>query len=371
MKIKKIFTFVIVLCVSVVSLAAWSSKPADAAAANSDEKTEVYILIKNRGDLSYWDSMAGGGDRAAQDFADKANIHVIETTADVTANLDAMYEAADNGANLIITASDYKDNLVKISNEYPEISCAIVGEDLRSRSDKIYGINFKTSDASFLAGIVAADVASSNLEGASGNKTVGFIGGMDETLVIQEYFMGYIQGAKFYDPSIKIVSNYVGAWNDPDTAKTQALTQYNDAKADIIFAAAGGSGNGVHTAAAEAGKYVIGVDSNQALMYANDPDIQKRFVTSVIKEIGNAVYRTIDSYLADGTFPYGEYQILGMKDDTVSIVEDETLDTFLSEKGKEKLEEAKDKITSGEIIVESALDKDQDTIKKFIEENTK
>lgn len=66
---------------------------ADAAA--DGEKKEIYLLIRARGDLSYWDSMADGGDRAAADFADQANVHVIETTADNQANLTAMYEAAD------------------------------------------------------------------------------------------------------------------------------------------------------------------------------------------------------------------------------------------------------------------------------------
>ena len=76
-------------------------------------------------------------------------------------------------------------------------------------------------------GIAAADLAESGV--------IGFIGGMDESLVIQEFLWGYIQGAKAYNPDTKIVYNYVGAWNDPDTAKTQAMTQYNDAGADVIL----------------------------------------------------------------------------------------------------------------------------------------
>ena len=65
----------------------------DEAAADDGEKAEIYVFIKNRGDLSYWDSMAEGGDRAATELADKANVHVIETTEDLQANLTAMYEA--------------------------------------------------------------------------------------------------------------------------------------------------------------------------------------------------------------------------------------------------------------------------------------
>lgn len=98
----------------------------DNADTDSGEKKEVYVFIRDRGDLSYWDSMAEGSDRAVTDYADRANVHVAETTADIQANLQAMYEAADAGADLIITASDFKDNLVEVSNEYPDISFVII-----------------------------------------------------------------------------------------------------------------------------------------------------------------------------------------------------------------------------------------------------
>lgn len=336
----------------------------------SGEKAEIYVFIKNRGDLSYWDSMAEGGDRAKADMADKANIYVIETTEDLQANLTAMYEAADAGADLIITASDFKDNLVEIANEYPDLGTVIISENVidQAENGNMYGIDFSVSEAAFLAGIAAADVASQGLDGTSAGKTVGFIGGMDETVVIQEFFLGYIQGAKYYDPETKIVYNYVGAWNDPDTARTQALTQYNDAQADAIFACAGGSGNGVHSAAAEAGKYVIGVDSDQSLMYEEDKDIQSRFITSVIKEGGNAIYATIEKYLAEGTLPYGEYEIMGVADEAAGIVENDLFNSLVSDHGKEVIAQAKSDIADGTVEIVGAIGKEQDEIKSLIDE---
>lgn len=266
---------------------------------DSGEKKEVYVFIRDRGDLSYWDSMAEGGDRSAKEYKDRANVHVVETTADLQANLQAMYEAADAGADLIITASDFKDNLVEVANEYPDIAFTIISENVldQCENDNTYGVDFATSQAAFLGGIAAADIAAVGAEGMEPTNVIGFIGGMDESLVIQEFLWGYIQGAQYYNPDIKIVYNYVGAWNDPDTAKTQAMTQYKDAKADVIFACAGGSGNGVHNAAAEAGKYVMGVDSDQSKLYEDDKEIQQRFATSIVKELGNAVYNVIGEYL--------------------------------------------------------------------------
>lgn len=335
-------------------------------AADSGEKKQVYVFIRDRGDLSYWDSMAAGGDRAAADYADRADVHVVETTVDLQANLQAMYEAADKGANLIITASDFKDNLVEVANEYPDIAFNIISENVvdQCENGNAYGVDFATSQAAFLGGIAAADIAASN-----NSDVIGFIGGMDESLVIQEFLWGYIQGAQYYNPEMKIVYNYVGAWNDPDTAKTQAMTQYNDAGAGVIFACAGGSGNGVHNAAAEAGKYVIGVDSDQSKMYEDDKAIQERFATSVIKEVGNAVYNVIGQYLDEGTLPFGEYAILGLDEGAVGIVEGDQLAGLLSEAGKEKLEAAKAGIADGSVEVKSAIGKSQDEVKAFINEN--
>lgn len=338
---------------------------------DSGEKKEIYVFIRDRGDLSYWDSMAEGSDRAVKDYADRANVHVVETTADIQANLQAMYEAADAGADLIITASDFKDNLVEVANEYPDIAFTIISENVidQCENENAYGIDFATAQAAYLGGIVAADIAANGADGVDATNVIGFVGGMDESLPIQEYLWGYIQGAKAYNPDIKIVYNYVGAWNDPDTAKTQSMTQYNDAGAAVIFACAGGSGNGVHNAAAEAGKFVLGVDSDQSLLYEDDKDIQDRFATSVVKEIGNAIHNVIGQYLDEGTLPFGEYEIVGLADGAVGIVEGAALDAVLSEDGKAKLEEAKAGIADGSIMVDSAIGREQDEIKAFITDN--
>ena len=310
---------------------------ADAAA--DGEKKEIYLLIRARGDLSYWDSMADGADRAAVDFADQANVHVIETTADNQANLTAMYEAADKGADMIITAGDFIDNMVTVAEEYPEISFLMVNEKMEGY-DNVYAIDFSTSQAGFLAGIAAADVASQGLEGTSGNKTVGFIGGMDEVTVIEEFFIGYIQGVKYYDPETTVVYNYVGDWGNPDKGRTQALAQYNDMNADVIFACAGGSGNGVHQAASEVGKYVIGVDSDQSSIAPNT------VLTSAMKRVDNAVYEAVQE-LIDGTLE-GGVKTFDLAAGGVDIAPSQDL---ISEDVIAAVDEVKEKIISGDVVV--------------------
>jgi len=364
---KKVLALILAVLMTMSLLTACGgNEGGDKAADNGEEKAEIYLLIKARGDLSYWDSMAEGGDKAAVDFADKANVHVIETTADTQANLTAMYEAADKGADLIITAGDFIDNMTTVASEYPEIAFLMVNEKLEG-IDNVYAIDFSTSHAGFLAGMAAADVASQGLEGTSSSKVVGFVGGMDEVVVIQEFFLGYIQGAKYYDAETEVVYNYVGEWGNPDKGRTQALAQYNDMGADVIFACAGGSGNGVHQAASEVGKYVIGVDADQSATYGEQPEIQKTFVTSVLKKLGNGIYNVIDTFLKEGTLPFGEYHIFGLAQDSVGIVENDLYNAYVSENGKAKIAEAKAGIADGSIEVVGALGKDQDTIKADIE----
>jgi len=351
-----------VALIAAVAMAGTSVAGYGATTVKADDKKEIYVLIKARGDLSYWDSMANGGDRAAEDFADEANVHVIETTADTEANLSAMYEAADNGADLIISAGDFLDNMMTVADEYPDCGFLLVNEKMED-VDNIYSIDFRTSEAGFLGGIAAADVAKQN-----GSDTIGFIGGMDEVIVIQEFFMGYIQGAKYYNPDIKIVYNYVGDWGDPDKGRTQALAQFNDSGVEVIFACAGGSGNGVHQAASEVGKYVIGVDSDQSATYTEQPDIQKTFVTSCMKKMDNGIYNTIQDFLENGTLPYGQYDVFGLKDDAVGIVENDLFNEYVSEDGKKAIEEATAKIDDGSIEVKGAINKEQSEIQSEISE---
>ena len=351
-----------VALIAAVAMAGTSVAGYGATTVKADDKKEIYVLIKARGDLSYWDSMANGGDRAAEDFADEANVHVIETTGDTEANLSAMYEAADNGADLIISAGDFLDNMMTVADEYPDCGFLLVNEKMEG-VDNIYSIDFRTSEAGFLGGIAAADVAKQN-----GSDTIGFIGGMDEVIVIQEFFMGYIQGAKYYNPDIKIVYNYVGDWGDPDKGRKQALAQFNDSGVEVIFACAGGSGNGVHQAASEVGKYVIGVDSDQSATYTEQPDIQKTFITSCMKKMDNGIYNTIQDFLENGTLPYGQYDVFGLKDDAVGIVENDLFNEYVSEDGKKAIEEATAKIDDGSIEVKGAINREQSEFQSDISE---
>lgn len=361
---KKITALVLAATMSLTMLVGCGNKGNDdkGQAVGSEDKVVIKFLGKTFGDKSYWDSAKEGVEKAKEDFADSADIEIIETTADEQRHLSAMYEAVDAGADYIIT-SDFVDNLKEVAEAYPDVKFITWDEPSFDAMDNIYSIGFQTSEAAFLGGMVAADIAVGSLEGTTEEKRIGFIGGMDETPVIQEFLVGYLQGASHYDESVAFDDSYVGSWSDSAKAKELAFAQFNNSKDDVIFACAGSSGIGAIEAAAETGKYLIGVDADQAELYAGK-DERDVFVTSVLKLIGNALYGTIENVL-DGNYKSG-YEVLGYADGVVDIVKNDLYDKYVSEEGKAKIEAAEEELKAGTIEVKSIMGESQEEISEFI-----
>lgn len=84
---------------------------------------------------------------------------------------------------------------------------------------------------------------------------IGAVGGQDIP-VIRNFITGYEQGARYVNPKVKVISGFVGNWDDPSKGKEMALAQHSQG-ADVIFQIAGGSGQGVITASKEKKFYSI------------------------------------------------------------------------------------------------------------------
>src|SRR5207247_160325 len=126
---------------------------------------------------------------------------------------------------------------------------------------------------------------------------IGFIGGVDVPL-IHKFQAGYEAGAKAVVPNIKIQVKYLtqppdfSGFGDPAKGKTAAKGMYDNG-ADIVYAAAGGSGAGVFEAAKQTGNLAIGVDSDQ--YKTADPSVRNVILTSMLKRVDVAVYDFIKS----------------------------------------------------------------------------
>ena len=177
---------------------------------------------------------------------------------------------------------------------------------------------------------------------------IGWVGGMDIP-VLQDFFVGYKQGAEYINPDIKVLQSFAGTWNDPLKGKELTLAQYEQG-ADIVMNVASGTGPGILEAATEAGKYAIGVDLNQ------DNDQPGHVLTSMVKRVDTACYSVIKS-VVDGSFKGNSVSYLDVAADGVGLTDFSVIKEALGDKFPEEIltqvEELQKKIISGEIVVEN------------------
>ncbi|MBI1218375.1 MAG: BMP family ABC transporter substrate-binding protein [Rhodobacteraceae bacterium] len=225
-------------------------------------------------DKSFNEAAFHGAERWAKDTGGKFKEIEMQSEAQ---REQALRRLAEAGANpIVMTGFAFGDVLNKVAPDFPKTKFAIV--DMVVDQPNVQSVVFTEEQGSYLVGIMAAM--------ASKTGTVGFIGGMDIPL-IRKFECGYAQGVKAANPNAKLVMNMTGttptAWNDPVKGGELAKAQISQG-ADVIYAAAGGTGVGVLQAAADAKILSIGVDSDQNYMHPG------QVLTSMTKRVDNAVY---------------------------------------------------------------------------------
>lgn len=248
----------------------------------------------------------------------------------------ALRRFAERGANPIVMAGfGFASALETVSQEFPDTKFAIIDVNWLS-GDNIRQIAFAEHEGSYLVGMLAAM--------ASESGTVGFIGGMDIPL-ISKFACGYAQGAKAANPDATVVQNMTGttpaAWNDPVKGGELTRAQISQG-ADVIFAAAGGTGLGVLQTAADEGVLSIGVDSNQNHLHPGS------VLTSMLKRVDNAVY---DVFTAGEELETGVTLAMGLDNDGVGFSLDEFNESLLTDEMRAAVAEASAKIIAGEVVV--------------------
>ena len=248
----------------------------------------------------------------------------------------ALRKMAQRGHNPIIGVGFAQAPAIEnVAKEYPDLKFTII--DGVVDLPNVQSVIFKEHEGSYLVGILAAM--------ASKTGKVGYIGGMDIPM-IRAFGCGYVQGAKFANPNIEIVQNMTGttpsAWNDPGRGAELSRGQF-DRGVDVIYAAAGGTGIGVYQAAKDAGKFAIGVDSNQNYLHPGT------MLTSMLKRVDVAAYNSFKTAL-DGNWKAG-IQILGLAENGVDWALDEYNASLITAAMKTKVEQAKLDIISGKIQV--------------------
>lgn len=243
----------------------------------------------------------------------------------------ALQELVNQDHELVIGLGfSIQDALEKVASENPDQQFLLI--DGFSELDNITSITFKEHEGSFLLGMVAA------MKSKTGK--VGFISGADVP-VIQRFEKGYEQGAKYINPSIKIIKDTANNFGDAELGKTIAEKQMKQG-ADFLYPAAGFTGVGAIQAAQKAGVLSGGVDSDQYFI------AEKSVVTSMVKKVDNAVFNITEELMTDHSISQHSYE-LGLKEDGVGLAPIRVVN--LSPEETKKLEDAKNNIISGDITV--------------------
>ncbi len=225
--------------------------------------------------------------------------------------------------------------LTKVAKEFPNTKFAII--DMVVDLPNVQSIVFKEQEGSFLVGILAAM--------ASKTGKVGFIGGMDIPL-IRRFACGYVQGVMHQNSGAKVFQNMTGttpaAWNNPSKGGELARSQF-DRGADVVYAAAGGTGVGVLQAAKDSGKLAIGVDSNQNYMHPGT------MLTSMLKRVDVAAYNVFKSAM-DGKFKPG-IKVLGLAEGGVGWALDKHNRSLISAEMEARVNQVSKDIIAGKIKV--------------------
>ncbi|WP_225837086.1 BMP family protein [Streptomyces sp. NK08204] len=246
--------------------------------------------VGGRGDRSFNDSAARGADKAKSEFGGDIK-ELTAKTSDTEADREQrLSDLADAGYNPVIGVGfSYAASMTKVAAKYPKTSFGIVDSVVDAKN--VDSITFTEEQGSYLAGVAAAL--------KSKDHHVGFIGGVDVPL-IKKFEAGYVQGAKATDKKIKVDVQYLSHGSDmsgfasPDKGK-EAAQGMLDNGADVIYTAAGSSGNGaIEAVSGKKGAWAIGVDSDQY----NIPGLAKyknAILTSMVKNVDVGVYDFIKS----------------------------------------------------------------------------
>lgn len=338
---------VLLLC-SMATACAATGATATPAADSSAKKAACILGVGGLGDQSYNDLVYSGMKKAeselgiAFDYAEPKQISEFELI---------MRDMASSGQYSVIVCVgfDQVDPLTKVAPEFPDQQFALI--DGVVDGPNIANYTCMEEEGSFLVGALAGLMKKNAATyGVADNNTIGFIAAMDIPLLVK-FNAGFQAGAKFVNPGITVLTDYVGGNNpfsDTTTAKEIALTQ-NSKGADIIYHAAGGSGLGVFQAAAEQNFKAIGVNSNQNVL---DPD---HIVASMLKRVDTAAFEIVKAACVDGNLAVASTTVLGVKDNGVGYTL-EGSNIKVSAEDVAIIEDLRMKIADGTLVIPTTLE---------------
>ena len=334
-----------------------------------DDDIGVCLVINtNLGDKSICDLSYAGLQQIGTDYG--VRVKCIELGGDATKQVPTFIELAEDPDWDIIIAGtpNLRESLLEAAGDYPEqffilYDAAVANADEGVSSEdypNVYSMEHAQNEGSYVVGAAAAMLTTSGDSKTNDEHIIGFVGGGQNT-AIEDFLVGYIEGAKAVDPEIKVLVSYIGSFSDSAKGKELAMAQI-DQGADVVFAVAGGAGLGVLAGCAEKGVYAIGVDGDQyEILKDDDPTTAAAICTSMQKKCDQTVYSCVSGAL-EGTLPYGTYDKLGLADGVVGSADNENFRSIFTEEQIAALQEMEAKVASGEVSVFTAIGADDASI---------
>jgi basic membrane protein A and related proteins len=274
----------------------------DTAARAPADSTAFRVALLTPGPISdqSWNGGAYQGLMRIRDSLGASVSHVqTRTPADFEENFR---EYGSRGFNLVFGHGfEFQDAAKRVAPQFPKT--VFVTTSGSTSGANLGGIRFSFADASYMAGVLAAGMTKSNV--------LGVIGGT-ELPPVKESFVAFETGAKSVKPGIRVLTAFIGNWDDVSAGKEQALAQVSRG-ADVIFQNADAAGLGVFQAARErTGTWVIGSNANQNGIA---PEVT---LGSVVIDLPRA-FHTVAQDVKLGTFA-GQVVEFGAKTGVVELV---------------------------------------------------
>ena len=334
------------------------AKGTDTAKEEASEKPlkAVYLVNGNLGDKGFYDSAASGLYRMRDELG--ADIKVVEMGRDETSYEGHFTDVSEQDWDVIIAGTwSVKEVAQNTAAQYPDKKYIFFDSDVDRdvvTEGNMMGITYNSNQGSFLAGVLAAQMLDSGDKKIDASKrTLGFIGSMD-VANINDFLVGYLEGVKYVDPSIRVIPSYVGSFEDVPKCLEMTTQLYNQG-AQIVYAPASQSILGAATAASNVDKYLIACDQDlYTQLKDTNPEIAKNILTSTLKNVGDSLV-TAAKGLKDGSMTCDKTYALGLDSGAVGLAQNDNFNTIVSEDIKKNLDGVKEKIIKGEITVGSAM----------------
>lgn len=317
----------------------------------TDKKVyKIALLLPYIGDQSYFDSI-NNGRIAADEKYDNVETKLIEMQTDQSKWESFYTDACEAGYDLIISGStDCEPYMYQAAEKYPQQLFYNFDKNIDKVLPNVYATTISTSELGYVAGVAACLITASKMPNANPDLKVGVIVGKDNPYM-NEFIGSFCQVC--IAKGVQVYIGYPDAFDNPAKAKELSLNMYSQG-VDVIWQVAGGSGAGVFEAAAASNRYALGVDQDQTIDFAGQPELAKTIVTSFYKNFSAPILYAVEK-LVNNEYPAGKVESLGIAEGAVGYIENDQFKAMCPEEIRNEIAKALEEVKSGKVEVFSVL----------------